>query len=81
MNNIKNNLLLFLLCMCFSLFFCTDVRAETIDNPKICYVNNDNNIMPLADNIRWRYKSINGVLYKRQYNYTAKIWIGKWVKA
>lgn len=33
------------------------------------------------DNIVWKYKTVNGVLYKRQYNKTTHEWIGKWVKA
>ena len=33
------------------------------------------------DKIEWRYKTVNGVLYKRKYNVTKKKWIGKWVKA
>lgn len=32
------------------------------------------------DIIRWRYKTINGSLYRRKYNYTKKIWIGNWEK-
>lgn len=36
---------------------------------------------PTASNIEWRYKIINGVLYKRQYNTTTKKWIGNWIKA
>lgn len=28
--------------------------------------------------IKWRYKNIGGKLYKRQYNYTTKKWIGSW---
>lgn len=35
----------------------------------------------LSDEIVWKYKWINGVLYKRQYNRTQKKWIGSWVKA
>lgn len=34
-----------------------------------------------TDDIRWRYKMINGELYKRKYNYTTNQWIGKWEKA
>lgn len=34
-----------------------------------------------GDKIEWRYKTVNGVLYKRKYNVTKKKWIGKWVKA
>lgn len=34
---------------------------------------------PYADDIRWRYQMINGVLHKRQYNYTKEKWLGSWV--
>ena len=34
-----------------------------------------------GDVIEWRYKTVNGVLYKRKYNKTTHKWIGKWVKA
>lgn len=28
--------------------------------------------------IQWRYKVIDGVLYRRKYNYTEECWIGDW---
>lgn len=28
--------------------------------------------------IGWRYKMIDGQLYRRQYNYTEECWIGEW---
>lgn len=28
--------------------------------------------------IQWRYKVIDGVLYRRKYNYTEEHWIGDW---
>lgn len=31
------------------------------------------------DAIVWKYKNINGRLYKRQYNYTTGKWIGDWI--
>ena len=31
-----------------------------------------------ADVIGWRYKTINGKLYRRKYNYTQEKWIGSW---
>lgn len=34
-----------------------------------------------ADRIEWRYKIIDGVLYKRLYNYSKDEWIGDWVLA
>lgn len=30
--------------------------------------------------VEWRYKVINGVLYKRLYDYTFNRWIGDWIK-
>lgn len=33
-----------------------------------------------ADIIDWRYKSINGKLYKRLYNYSKAEWIGDWIR-
>ena len=43
--------------------------------------NNDNSseIITYSDNIEWRFKLINGKLYKRQYNKTTKKWIGNWI--
>lgn len=38
-------------------------------------------ISPYNTDIRWKYKVMNGVLCKRQYNYTTNKWIGDWVKA
>jgi len=35
-------------------------------------------IQPFAHIIEWRYKQINGRWHKRQYDYTAQKWIGKW---
>lgn len=37
-------------------------------------------IMPLADEIVWKYKFENGVLYKRRYNETKKVWVGSWIR-
>lgn len=37
-------------------------------------------ITPFGDRIVWKYKTINGVLYRRKYNYTKKEWIGDWIK-
>lgn len=29
----------------------------------------------------WKYKTVNGVLYKRKYNVTLQQWAGDWIKA
>lgn len=38
------------------------------------------NVSPLSPKIDWRYKVINGILYKRLYDYTNKRWIGNWIR-
>ncbi|MBU5255780.1 hypothetical protein [Tissierella praeacuta] len=35
-------------------------------------------ITPFSDIIDWRYKSVNGKVYRRQYNYSKGKWIGEW---
>lgn len=31
-----------------------------------------------AQIIEWRYKTVNGKMYRRQYNYSREKWIGEW---
>ena len=38
----------------------------------------DEGIVPRSDIIEYRYKVINGDLYRRLYNYTQEYWIGEW---
>lgn len=38
----------------------------------------DATIVPMADVIVWKYKSINGHVYRRRYNSTKRVWIGEW---
>lgn len=38
-------------------------------------------IIPSSTDIEWRYKYINGTLYKRKYNKTTHEWVGSWIKA
>lgn len=37
-------------------------------------------IQPLSDDIRWVYKEVNGVYYKRLYNFTTRSWVGSWIR-
>lgn len=32
-----------------------------------------------ADIIEWRYKTENGKIYKRKYNYSKEKWVGNWI--
>ncbi len=36
-------------------------------------------VTPRADDIRYVYKTINGKLHKRLYNYTTNKWVGDWI--
>ncbi len=37
-------------------------------------------IMPMADKLVWRYKTVNGIMYKRLYNGSTKQWVGNWIR-
>lgn len=58
--------------------FIVEATATNINR----YVNQNNSqssqVVPFADVIGWRYKSENGKLYRRLYNYSQEKWIGEW---
>ena len=69
---------LLLLCTvpCFSVSaapYETDISSPHTDDDSL-------GIEARASDIGWRYKSVNGVLYKRKYDYTLRKWIGKWIR-
>lgn len=35
---------------------------------------------PRADIIDWRYKIVDGIVYKRLFNYSKNQWIGEWIR-
>ena len=35
-------------------------------------------IDPHSEMIEWRYKVVDGVMYRRLYNYTEQHWVGEW---
>lgn len=41
-------------------------------------ITNKSIVYPNAQIIGWRYKSENGKVYRRQYNYSREEWIGVW---
>ena len=65
----------------FRLFICVTI-SSTIGIDAFAYAPayeiKTENYSPLSDIIEWRYKTINGKLYKRQYNCTKDRWIGSW---
>lgn len=52
------------------------VKAPELPPPVPAYA--DSQIIPYGDDIRWVHETFNGILYRRQYNYTTNCWIGEW---
>lgn len=74
---IKGKKLVFVL-MC-AIVMCTGILC--VPQPEVyAKANSEAEIMPLADIIVWKYKTENGILYKRQYNQSKKCWVGGWIR-
>jgi hypothetical protein len=56
---------------------CLRFRPDSSANA-VMTVETDKAIVPYADIIDWRYKLVDGKLYKRLYNYSKQEWIGEW---
>lgn len=71
-----SKLVLFLsvLGIAFSVFFCP---ASSL--PVQAASSGESSIMPLSDEIRYRYMVLGNKMYKRLYNYTTEEWIGSWI--
>lgn len=50
-------------------------QGETYNN----LTSKKNEIQPRADIYEWRYKMVNGKMYKRLYNCTKNVWVGDWI--
>lgn len=82
MNIKKICALLAALNLLFASSFCIDAYAAPFS--KTAGISNASSpaiATPFKSNIGWRYKISNGILYKRQYDYTLKRWIGEWIRA
>ncbi len=56
--------------------------ATLFTSPTALYANqNTNTIHPRADLKVWKYKIVNGKLYKRLWNSSKKRWETKWIPA
>ena len=55
----------------------TSMVAYASEQP-VALLAEENDIVPHSDIIEYRYKVINGDLYRRLYNYTQEYWIGEW---
>ena len=65
----------------FLLSFISIVSAQnTASEPSIAVSEEDSSVYS-GDVIVWKYKTMNGKLYKRKYNKTTKKWIGNWIPA
>ena len=53
---------------------------NTASEPSIAVSEEDSSVYS-GDVIVWKYKTMNGKLYKRKYNKTTKKWIGNWIPA
>lgn len=67
----------FIASICFS--FTVPINAENIAITSE-YSDFDSDISMYANDIQWRYKTVNGVAYKRKFNYSTDEWIGPWIK-
>lgn len=80
----NNFILIFLLCFTYStIFYDIPVSAQeitTLPTTTTISVENDT-VVYSGDIIVWKYKNVNGKLYKRKYNQTTQKWIGSWIPA
>lgn len=78
--NIKK---IFLFPLILSMFFNIpyNVDAASSSSQNLSIANNlVSQITPRKNNTEWRYKTINGVMYKRLYNLSTRKWVGDWIK-
>lgn len=67
-------LLLSVLGIAFSVFFC-----PVSSLPVQAASSGETAVMPLSDDIRYRYIVVGNGIYKRLYNYTTSEWVGHWI--
>ena len=71
-------------CLTLMVFTCpttslTVNAASNVQDDSIVTLSDDYGIMPLMDDIQYRFKIEDGKLYKRLYNYSTAEWIGDWI--
>ncbi|MGF7142183.1 hypothetical protein HNQ56_000593 [Anaerotaenia torta] len=57
----------------------TNALATSALNGSLASIESTVSVTPYSDIIDWRYKSENGNIYKRLYNYSTQEWIGEWI--
>lgn len=59
--------------------FSTVTMADSIV-VKNSNANSGGDITLYSDILEWKYKFVDGVLYRRLYNHTKQTWVGEWEK-
>ncbi|MDD3745430.1 MAG: hypothetical protein PHD70_03020 [Anaerostipes sp.] len=79
----KSMILLFILLLSLTLNPSTYMiyASDTLSTSDIIIEESDTDITLYSTKIVWRYKAINGKIYKRKYDTSKKKWIGKWIPA
>lgn len=76
MNKRKNKLVAIASVFCMALaILCSPAAALPVQ----AAVSQEPEIMPMSDAISWRFRVIDGKLYKRLYNHSTVTWIGEWI--
>lgn len=75
--------LIFVLIMLLSTVVCASAVQIPADSDAVVLADADGaDVMPLADEIVWKYTTMNGILYKRRWNNTTGSWYDRaWVPA
>ena len=71
-------------CLTLMAFACPSTSltvnaASNVQEDSIATLSDAYGIMPLQDDIHYRFKIEDGKLYKRLYNHTTQEWIGDWI--
>jgi len=79
--HITNPIIIHIMVLCIILNIPSIVKPSITDMPcNKSSASATTEISPRANDIGWKFKIVNGVLYKRQYDYTRKQWIGDWIR-
>ena len=77
----KTTKTLFITLICSFIFSLTTPSSIAFANHTLITSNVYAASTDATHTIVWKYKTLNGVLYKCRYNQTTRKWIGKWIKA
>ena len=76
MKHLKKKLITLLGIACFGVtVLCSPVTTLTVE---AAAPSTEDTVSPNADAISYRYKEVDGKLYRRLFNYTTNEWVGDW---